>query len=279
MVRLVQGDFDRETAYDADPVATAREFATGGAAWLHVVDLDAARTGVPAHRAIIAAIAAAVGEGVRVEVAGGLRDARAVAEVLEGGAARAVIGTAALAYPTFAGELVTAHGAERIAVAIDVRDGRAVGHGWADDATGVDAVDAIRRLADAGRPDLRGDRDRPRRPARRPGPRRSTSDSWRLDSRHDHRLGRHHERSPTSWRFATSGCGGAIIGRALYEGRLSTPRRDRRVTVTDGIGQPPTIDPLGPARRSVTAAVAAGRLELLRCASMTFSAMCQGTSS
>ena len=57
VVRLAQGDFDRETAYEADPIATALEFATAGAAWMHVVDFDAARTGVPAHRAIIATIA------------------------------------------------------------------------------------------------------------------------------------------------------------------------------------------------------------------------------
>ena len=91
-----------------------------------------------------------MGERAAVEVAGGLRDERAVETALAGGAARAVVGTAALADPAFAGRLVRAWGPERIVVAIDVRDGRAVGHGWAASDPGVDAADAVVRLADAG---------------------------------------------------------------------------------------------------------------------------------
>lgn len=150
VVRLRQGDFDRETAYDGDPVAVADGFATAGARWLHVVDLDGARSGTRSHGAVIGAIVAAVGDRVRVEVAGGLRDAGSVAAVLGSGAARAVVGTAALRDPTFASRLVATHGADRIAAAIDVRDGRAVGHGWSTNDPGLDAADAIRTLADAG---------------------------------------------------------------------------------------------------------------------------------
>jgi phosphoribosylformimino-5-aminoimidazole carboxamide ribotide isomerase len=73
VVRLRQGDFARETAYADDPAAVARTFAAAGARWLHVVDLDGARAGSPAHEAEIAAIVAAVGSAVGVEVAGGLR--------------------------------------------------------------------------------------------------------------------------------------------------------------------------------------------------------------
>ena len=91
-----------------------------------------------------------MGERLSVEVAGGLRDEGAVAAALAAGAARAVVGTAALKDPAFAGRLVDAHGAARIAVAIDVRDGVAVGQGWTAGAAGVDAADAIRALADAG---------------------------------------------------------------------------------------------------------------------------------
>ena len=90
------------------------------------------------------------GQPVRVEVAGGLRDRASVAEVLDAGAARVVIGTAALRDAAFAGRLVADHGAERIVVAIDVRGGRAVGQGWAADAVGVDPAEAVRRLHDAG---------------------------------------------------------------------------------------------------------------------------------
>src|SRR5580765_131120 len=148
VVRLRQGDFDRETAYDVDPVDVAVGFAVAGARWIHVVDLDGARTGVPAHRRVIAAIVEAVGGLTRIEVAGGLRDERAVGGALAAGAARVAIGTTALKDPAFAGRLVDAHGSARIAVAIDVRDGQAVGHGWTTDATTVDAAVAIRRLAE-----------------------------------------------------------------------------------------------------------------------------------
>ena len=155
VVRLRQGGFGRETAYDMDPAVAAARFAAAGARWLHVVDLDGARSGTRAHTGVIATIVAAVGEGTNVEVAGGLRDEMSVALALGSGAARAVIGTAALQEAAFAGRLVATHGSDRLAVAIDVRAGRAIGHGWAastpgPDAAGLDAADAIRRLADLG---------------------------------------------------------------------------------------------------------------------------------
>jgi phosphoribosylformimino-5-aminoimidazole carboxamide ribotide isomerase len=150
IVRLRQGDFERETVYDGDPAAVASDFVEAGAHWLHVVDLDGARTGAPAHDSAISAIVAAVGERAKVEVAGGLREGSSVAAVLAAGAARAVVGTAALADPSFAGRLIEAHGPDHIAVAIDVRDGLAVGHGWTSGSAGVTATEAIERLADAG---------------------------------------------------------------------------------------------------------------------------------
>lgn len=150
VVRLEQGDFARETAFSDDPVTVALGFVDAGATWLHVVDLDGARTGEPAHGEVIAAIVSSVGERASVEVAGGLRSDAAVARSLAAGAARAVVGTAALADPGLAGRLVTGHGPDRIAVAIDVRDGLAVGHGWSATAAGVDAEPAIRSLVGEG---------------------------------------------------------------------------------------------------------------------------------
>lgn len=150
VVRLQQGDFARETAFSADPAAVARRFVDGGARWLHVVDLDGARDGAPAHANRIRAIVEAVADRARVEVAGGLRDEPSVAAALGMGAARVVVGTAALQDAEFVGRLVAAHGSDRIAVAVDVRDGAAVGHAWAADAAGVDPADAIARLADVG---------------------------------------------------------------------------------------------------------------------------------
>ncbi len=150
VVRLRQGDFGRETAYSDAPVDLARRFAETGVRWLHVVDLDAARSGIPTQTAVIGAIVAAVGDRCRVEVAGGLRDESSVAATLACGATRIIVGTAALREPAFAGRLVTACGADRVAVAIDVRDGRAVGQGWSPGAPSVDAADAIEQLADVG---------------------------------------------------------------------------------------------------------------------------------
>ncbi len=150
VVRLRQGDFAQETAYSDDPVAIAVRFAAAGTRWLHVVDLDGARTGIPAHADVIAAIVAAVGAQTLVEVAGGLRKDEAVEAVVAAGAARAVVGTAALADPAFAGRLVERFGADRIAVAIDVRGGRAVGHGWSATDPGADVATVVRRLSAVG---------------------------------------------------------------------------------------------------------------------------------
>lgn len=150
VVRLRQGDFARETSYSDDPVEMARRFADAGARWLHVVDLDGARTGLPLNRVVVGAIVDAVGDRCRIEVAGGLRGEKEVAEALAAGAARAVVGTAALRDPAFAGRLVATHGSDHIAAAIDVRDGLAIGHGWSTDAAGLDAIEATERLADVG---------------------------------------------------------------------------------------------------------------------------------
>lgn len=150
VVRLAEGDFARETVYGGDPAEVARGFAAAGARWIHVVDLDGARDGARRQVDAVARIVAAAGEGVACEVAGGLRDEEAVSAVLGAGAARAVVGTAALRDPAFVQRLVARFGVERIAVALDVRDGVAVGEGWVPGATGVPVEEAIEALADRG---------------------------------------------------------------------------------------------------------------------------------
>ena len=194
-------------------------FADDGARWLHVVDLDAARTGLPAHTDTIGSILAAVGERLSVEVAGGLRTEDAVATALSAGAARAVVGTAAMRDPAFAGRLVTTHGPARIAVAIDVREGRAVGDGWTPGDQGVEVADTIRRLADVGVETFEVtaiDRD-----GLLSGP--------DLDL-YERLVGLGRGAIIGSGGVATvedvvalraAGCSGAIIGRALYEGHIS----------------------------------------------------------
>lgn len=127
-VRLLQGDYDRETTYDADPLDAARRWAGGGAEILHVVDLDGARAGSPQNLEIVARIAT---EGeVPIQVGGGIRDGDAVAAVLDAGAARVVLGTRAQRDPGFVGELVAEHGAERIVASVDGRNGTVAVEGW-----------------------------------------------------------------------------------------------------------------------------------------------------
>jgi phosphoribosylformimino-5-aminoimidazole carboxamide ribotide isomerase len=150
VVRLERGDFARETAYDGDPPAVARRFAALGVAWLHVVDLDGARAGEPRQHGVAAGIVAEPHGLARVGVGGGLRTVADVAGALGIGAARAAIGTAALRDPAFARELVDRHGPARIVGSIDIRDGLALGEGWRPGAPGIPAGDAIAMLADAG---------------------------------------------------------------------------------------------------------------------------------
>ena len=95
-VRLYRGDFEQEKVYGADPVTVAKEYLAAGARWLHVVDLDAARTGVHENRAVIAAIARAVHPSLQVQASGGVRDHAAAEALVAAGATRVVIGTAAL---------------------------------------------------------------------------------------------------------------------------------------------------------------------------------------
>lgn len=147
VVRLREGDFERETAYSDDPAAVALSLVERGVRWLHVVDLDGARAGEPIHGPAIASIIKAVGDSAAVEVAGGLRTAASIARTLDAGAARAVLGSAAIADPAFAAAAVGRHGPERIAVAIDVRDGLAVGQAWRFGAPGTPIDQAVDDIA------------------------------------------------------------------------------------------------------------------------------------
>lgn len=150
VVRLLRGDFDQETVYDDDPVGVAERFVADGARWLHVVDLDGARDPAARQTDLVRAIVGGVGESARVEVAGGLRDEESAAAMLAAGAARVVVGTAALRDPSFARRLVERHGSDRVAVALDIRQGRAVGHGWLPGGPGIPVEEAVTALAGAG---------------------------------------------------------------------------------------------------------------------------------
>lgn len=143
-VRLYQGDYNQETIYGDDPVSVARSFADAGAQWIHVVDLDAARTGDPANRATVAAIAQAV--DVPVQSGGGVRSASAAHALFEAGVERVVIGTAALESPDLVRQLAREH---RVAVGLDARGRELAVHGWTE-GSGADLFEVLDRFADAG---------------------------------------------------------------------------------------------------------------------------------
>ncbi|HEX9888509.1 MAG TPA: 1-(5-phosphoribosyl)-5-[(5-phosphoribosylamino)methylideneamino]imidazole-4-carboxamide isomerase [Nitriliruptorales bacterium] len=129
-VRLTQGRADAETVYDDDPVAAAQRFADAGAAWLHVVDLDAAFTGEPRNRHLIAEIVQAT--GLPVQASGGVRTLADVQRSLEYGAQRVVIGTMALADPDFVRTVLDAVG-PRIAVGLDAEGRVLKARGWTEE--------------------------------------------------------------------------------------------------------------------------------------------------
>ena len=143
-VRLYQGDYSRETVYGDDPVSQAKAFADAGAPWIHVVDLDAARTGEAVNRAVIAEIAAAV--DVPVQTGGGIRDEASAAALLELGVARIVLGTAALEQPALVRRLAEHH---PVAVGLDARGRDVAVRGW-EKGSGRDLLDVAAEFADAG---------------------------------------------------------------------------------------------------------------------------------
>jgi phosphoribosylformimino-5-aminoimidazole carboxamide ribotide isomerase len=145
-VRLLQGDYERETTYDADPVDAARRWAGEGAEYLHVVDLDGAKAGEPRNLDAIRRIAEAV--KCPIQVGGGLRDMASVDAVFDAGAARVAIGTAALRDPEFLDAVVAEHG-ERVVVSVDARGGKVSLSGWTE-ATERDVEETVRELGERG---------------------------------------------------------------------------------------------------------------------------------
>jgi phosphoribosylformimino-5-aminoimidazole carboxamide ribotide isomerase len=145
-VRLVEGDYDRETIFDADPVDAALRFADAGVHIIHVVDLDGAKAGEPVNLATVRRIADTV--PFPIQVGGGLRNAKCVANVLRSGAERVVIGTAAMRDPEFLAAMLEEHG-ERVVVSVDARAGKVSLAGWIE-TSDVDVADAVADLTARG---------------------------------------------------------------------------------------------------------------------------------
>ena len=213
VVRLRTGDYDDQTVYGEDPVAVAREFAAAGAHWIHVVDLDAAKTGDPVNRPVVAAIARAVGDRSRVQTGGGVRTLADAVELAEAGVARVVMGSAAISDPSLVAEVAAR---VPVAVGLDHRNGELAVHGWTegsgrylDDAYALFPTAAAFVITDIARdgmltgPDLVG---LARSVELAPAPVIASGGVSSLDDV-----------------LALSrivGLGGIITGKALYEGRL-----------------------------------------------------------
>lgn len=145
-VRLIQGDYDQEKVYNDSPTDMAKEWETQGAEYIHVVDLDGAKTGDSLNKQAIEAIAQAV--SVPVQVGGGIRTMDIVDSHIESGVSRVIIGTAAIQNPQFLREAVEKYG-DKIAVSIDARGGYVATDGWTE-TSDVKAVDLLAQLVDIG---------------------------------------------------------------------------------------------------------------------------------
>lgn len=212
-MRLVQGDFSRETRYADDPAEMARHWEAEGAQRLHVVDLDGARAGVRGNAAVIKRVLQAV--TIPVQVGGGVRSMDVLASLLDDGAARVVVGTAATENLDEVADWVGTFGAERIVIAVDARDGHVATRGWLN-TTDREVVPFCRELkqrgvervlyTDIGRDGLLGGPDV-----------ESTSDIAQVLNV----IGSGGVATVEHLRaLADAGAEGAIIGTALYEGRL-----------------------------------------------------------
>jgi phosphoribosylformimino-5-aminoimidazole carboxamide ribotide isomerase len=145
-VRLTQGDYDREVAYDDDPVVAARRWEDGGARWLHVVDLDGAKAGEPVNLEHVRRIVAAV--GIPIQLGGGLRDSKKVEDAISSGAERVVLGTAAVRDPELAAAIASAH-PERVVASVDARSGKVAAEGWTEESD-LNTTDVVAELSGRG---------------------------------------------------------------------------------------------------------------------------------
>jgi phosphoribosylformimino-5-aminoimidazole carboxamide ribotide isomerase len=223
-VRLLRGDYARERVYDADPAESARRWADAGARFLHVVDLDGARSGRPANLDAIERVAGAV--EVPLQVGGGLRSVEAIDAALGAGAERVVLGTAALRDRPLLREALREHGG-RIVVGVDARRGMAAVQGWTE-AGEVEATEAVDELSGEGvgrfvvTPiDVDGTMEGPdvellQRVA-------AATESEIIYSGGVGSL----EHLRLIARSAASNLGGVIVGRAFYEGRFTVAEAGR----------------------------------------------------
>ena len=146
-VRLVQGDAERETVYNDNPVEQALSFKSAGAEWLHVVDLDGAFSGERKHTEIISEIISTT--GLKIEIGGGIRSFSDIETYLSAGAERVILGTIAHKNPKFVSEAVCEFGGEKIAVGIDAKNGNVAVKGWTE-LTSATVIELAEKVIEAG---------------------------------------------------------------------------------------------------------------------------------
>ena len=146
-VRLFQGDFNQETVFSDDPLATARSWQEQGGHRLHLVDLDGAVQGKPVHLEVIASVIQAL--DIPVQVGGGIRDLASADAWLTAGVDRVVIGTAAVRDPGMVREICRKHGNQRVVVSVDAKDGLVALHGWRETSS-VTVLDLAAQMAQIG---------------------------------------------------------------------------------------------------------------------------------
>lgn len=145
-VRLLQGDYNQETVYGDSPFDMAKSFADAGAEWIHMVDLDGAKDGKRVNDRFV--IEAAQKLDAKVQIGGGIRTEEDILHYLNNGVSRVIIGSVAVSNPEFAIEMIKKYG-EKIAIGLDAKDGYVATHGWLDTSS-VTAVELGKRLAEAG---------------------------------------------------------------------------------------------------------------------------------
>lgn len=145
-VRLLQGDYGKETVYGDSPFDMAKQFADAGASWIHMVDLDGAKDGQRVNDRFV--IQAAKELGVKVQIGGGIRTEKDIVHYLENGISRVILGSVAVSDPDFAIEMIKKYGAQ-IAIGLDAKNGYVATHGWLNTSE-VKAVDLGKKFAEAG---------------------------------------------------------------------------------------------------------------------------------
>ncbi|MBQ4155745.1 MAG: 1-(5-phosphoribosyl)-5-[Clostridia bacterium] len=126
-VRLKKGDYNQKTVYNSDPVSVAIGFKNQGAKYIHLVDLDGAKSGKTDNFNVVKSIVEKT--GLKAEIGGGIRNIETVKKYLDCGVMRVIIGTAAITNPDFLSEALKLYG-EKVAVGVDIKDGKVAIHGW-----------------------------------------------------------------------------------------------------------------------------------------------------